>query len=760
MNWNRPPAKNTGFAPKKQFSLKASKGNPESTNRLPKPNSVFATVDNAEYRPSLRFTAGGPSEPQPTADSPLNSPTTSPTSAAGQKLAADSALSPTSNQASHEAGDSDEADPLDAFMAGIDKQVHQEAQTLHTKFKTPLETLENDDPMDAYLDHLKKRDAAAEEANLDHSQSVMDAGNRGALSEHGDSNPLLFKKEIVPLSQIDHAAIDYLDIEKCFYIEHDDIAKLSDQEVCDFRRQWNIHVSGASVPKPCLSFGHFGFDEDLMGRIAACGYTEPTAIQKQAIPVAMAGRDIIGIAKTGSGKTAAFVLPMLVHLMDQPELKRGEGPIGLVLAPTRELAHQIHREAKRFAQACGAHVAVVYGGMSKTDQFKELRGQSVDILVATPGRLIDLVKMKATNLHRVSYLVLDEADRMFDLGFEPQVRSVCDRVRPDRQTLLFSATFPRKIERLALQVTSNDAVRVNIGHVGEANTDVTQKFHVVTSETAKWDWLEAHVAGLCAQGSVLIFISRVGQADILADNLTILGWPCGALHGNMLQGDRDRVLREFKSGKTTLLAATDVAARGLDIKTIKTVLNFDVARDIDSHVHRIGRTGRAGEKGTAITLLMPQESRMAGDLVRQLELVGEAVPPELYQLAMNNARFRQSRDRLRSSLHGNRLHRGRGPGQGRGRGRGRGSTYHQRLLENPGLSTLTAGAQLSGDRRGLGSQAAYGFNSTPHRKRPSTTAFQGSRMSFVPAQQSAATDASLSSPNHRKPKRPKGHEGE
>ncbi|KAJ1969749.1 hypothetical protein H4R35_006058 [Dimargaris xerosporica] len=524
MNWNRPPPKKMGFAPKMQFSFKSSNGKAETNSRLPKPNSAFADAENDEYRPSLRFPAIATAESQPVTGSLLEPPTTDSTSAAGKQLGADNAVSPAASQASRDAGDSDDADPLDAFMADIDKQVHQEAQTLHTQSKPPLETLENDDPMDAYLDHLKKRDAAAEEANLEHSQPAMAAGKRGPLDEHGDTQ--LFKKEIVPLSQIDHSTIDYLDIEKCFYTEHDDIAKLSDQEVRSFRQQWNIHVSGASVPKPCLSFGHFGFDENLINCIAACGYTEPTAIQKQAIPVALSGRDIIGIAKTGSGKTAAFVLPMLVHLMDQPELKRGEGPIGLVLAPTRELAHQIHREAKRFSQAYGAHVAVVYGGMSKTDQFKELRGQSVDILVATPGRLIDLVKMKATNLHRVSYLVLDEADRMFDLGFEPQVRSVCDRVRPDRQTLLFSATFPRKIERLALQVTSSDAVRVNIGHVGEANTDVTQRFHVLNNETAKWDWLEAHVASLCAQGSVLIFISRVGQADILAENLSILGWPC------------------------------------------------------------------------------------------------------------------------------------------------------------------------------------------------------------------------------------------
>lgn len=177
-----------------------------------------------------------------------------------------------------------------------------------------------------------------------------------------------------------------------------------------------MRVSGADVAKPCISFAHFGFEEALMEMIRRAGYSEPSGIQRQAMPVALSGRDIIGIAKTGSGKTAAFLLPMIVHIMDQDELEKGDGPIGVVLAPTRELADQIYSEAKRFAKAYALRVAVVYGGASKQDQFKALRA-GVEILVATPGRLIDMIKMKATNFRRTSFLVLDEADRVFDLGF-------------------------------------------------------------------------------------------------------------------------------------------------------------------------------------------------------------------------------------------------------------------------------------------------------------------------------------------------------
>ncbi|KAJ1650619.1 hypothetical protein IWQ61_008626 [Dispira simplex] len=441
------------------------------------------------------------------------------------------------------------------------------------------------------------------------------------------------KKDVEPLSAVDHSTITYLPIEKRFYTEHPEVSAMGTAQLQSLRQTSRIQVWGANVPKPGTAFYHFGFDQTLLDSLTRCGYQEPTPIQQQAIPVALSGRDIIGIAKTGSGKTAAFLLPMLVHLMDQEELKKGEGPVGLVLAPTRELAQQIQNEARKLAKGYGITVMAVYGGTSKMDQFKLLRYGTVDIVVGTPGRLIDLVRMKATNLCRVSYLVLDEADRMFDLGFEPQVRSICDRVRPDRQTLLFSATFPSKIERLALQVAT-DPVRITIGKVGEASADITQSFHIFTNGTAKWDWILQQMPTLCIEGSVLVFAGQMGTVEKLAELLAESHIPCAALHGNLLQSERNRVLRDFRSGQIAVLVATDVAARGLDIAMVRTVINFEVARDIDSHIHRIGRTGRAGHQGTAITLLTPKDNHMAGFFVRHLELAGQTVPQTLMDLAL------------------------------------------------------------------------------------------------------------------------------
>ncbi|KAI8048892.1 P-loop containing nucleoside triphosphate hydrolase protein [Syncephalis plumigaleata] len=489
---------------------------------------------------------------------------------------------------------------------------------------------------------------------------AMDLQQNFVSEEDAERMAANHRKEIVPLPTPDHSSIDYLEFEKCFYTEHEDIEKLTPAQVNQLRRELDMRVTGPDVPKPCVSFAHFGFDEQLLDTIGKAGYTTPTGIQQQSVPAALAGRDLISIAKTGSGKTAAFLWPMLVHIMDQPELEKSGGPIGLILAPTRELVAQIYAEAKKFAKCYNLRVAVAYGGASKMEQFKELRA-GVEILVATPGRLIDLVKMKATNLRRVTFLVLDEADRMFDLGFEPQVRSICNNIRPDRQTLLFSATFKPKVEYLAREVTS-DPVRITVGTIGQANEDVTQQVHILPDDSFKWDWVVSRLLGFSVEGSVLVFVARMGAVDILTQNLRDTGYDCGALHGDMPQFERDRVLRDFKKNKFSILIATDVAARGLDIKSVRTVINYDVARDIDSHVHRIGRTGRAGEKGTAYTLITSKEDKFAGDLVRNLEASNQPVPPELLSLAMQNRRFRDAR----------RFGGGGGGRRGRGRGRGHG----------------------------------------------------------------------------------------
>ncbi|KAG0260917.1 ATP-dependent RNA helicase ddx42 [Actinomortierella ambigua] len=567
-------------------------------------------------------------------------------------------------------GDDEEDDPLDAFMAGIDNQVKEEAAK-PSEDKIRRDYIEEEDNVESYMSHMKKKGIAVgtgapskhRDEDVDSDEEVYataravdqaiggmyDSDDNGAPEPTG-------KKEITPLPPKDHSKEDYLEIEKDFYVEHEDIAKLDNAQVALIRKDLDMKVSGINVAKPCVSFAHFGFDEELMETIRKAGYFEPSGIQKQAIPVALSGRDIIGLAKTGSGKTAAFLLPMIVHIMDQAELEKGDGPIGIVLAPTRELADQIYSEAKRFARAYDLRVAVVYGGASKQDQFKTLRA-GVEIVVATPGRLIDMIKMKATNFRRTSFLVLDEADRVLDLGFEPQVRSICDNIRPDRQMLLFSATFQKRVERLA-RGALQDPIRIAIGNVGQINSDVTQIIEVLKDDSFKWNWLLDRLDGFVAQGSLLIFVSRKAGVIELTENLKTMGIQCECLHGDMLQQERDKAVHQFKLRQFPTLIATDVAARGLDIKSIRTVVNYDVARDIDSHVHRVGRTGRAGEKGTAYTLITDKDDRFAGELVRNLEEFDQPVPQELLRVAMQNGRFRKSRQFMES----------RGGGRGRGGG--------------------------------------------------------------------------------------------
>lgn len=408
---------------------------------------------------------------------------------------------------------------------------------------------------------------------------------------------------------------------------------MDEQEVADYRKSLAIRVSGFDVPRPVKTFEDCGFSVELMKAISKQAYEKPTTIQCQALPIVLSGRDIIGIAKTGSGKTAAFILPMIVHIMDQPELAKEEGPIGVVCAPTRELAHQIFLEAKKFSKSNGIRVSAVYGGMSKLEQFKELKA-GCEIVVATPGRLIDMLKMKALTMQRATYLVLDEADRMFDLGFEPQIRSIVGQIRPDRQTLLFSATMPRKVEKLAREILS-DPIRVTVGEVGMANEDIAQVVQVIPSDADKLPWLLEKLPGLIDDGDVLVFASKKATVDELESQVAQKGFKVASLHGDKDQASRMEILQQFKSGTYHVLIATDVAARGLDIKSIKSVVNFDIAKDMDMHVHRIGRTGRAGDKdGTAYTLITQKEARFAGELVNSLIAAGQNVSVELMDLAM------------------------------------------------------------------------------------------------------------------------------
>ncbi|EEY61994.1 DEAD/DEAH box RNA helicase, putative [Phytophthora infestans T30-4] len=454
------------------------------------------------------------------------------------------------------------------------------------------------------------------------------------------------KKVMEVLTPIDHSTVTYEPFRKSFYSAHSETCALKAQEVANLRSELDVRVDGVDVPAPVRSFMHLGLDRKMLQTLMKLGLEAPTAIQTQAFPVALSGRDLIGIAKTGSGKTLAFTLPMVRHVMDQRELQRGEGPIALVLAPTRELAHQTYVQAKKFLAVYGASCAAIYGGAGKWEQVQALK-KGVEVVVATPGRLIEMIRKKAAPMNRVTFVVLDEADRMFEMGFEPQLRSVMGQVRPDRQILMFSATFRRRIETLALDVLTNP-VKLTVGQIGQANEDIRQIAVVLPGHGAKWPWLMSKIRSLVDEGRLLIFAGSKAGCEELAKNLAVAfpAAPALCLHGDKTQQERAEALTKFKHGACRVLVATDVAARGLDVKDVKNVVNFDVAKSIDTHVHRIGRTGRMGlegfEPGTAYTLVTRNESQFAAQLVYNMDVSGQSVSAELLALARKDSRFQQS----------------------------------------------------------------------------------------------------------------------
>ncbi|KAL7191899.1 hypothetical protein ACSBR2_023887 [Camellia fascicularis] len=419
--------------------------------------------------------------------------------------------------------------------------------------------------------------------------------------------------------------------EKNFYIESPSVRAMSEQDVMLYRARRDITVEGLDVPKPIRIFGEANFPDYCLEVIARLGFVEPTPIQSQGWPMALKGRDLIGIAETGSGKTLAYLIPALVHVSAQPPLVKGEGPIVLVLAPTRELAVQIQEETVKFGSRANIRTTCIYGGAPKGPQIRDLQ-RGVEIVIATPGRLIDMLEAQHTNLKRVTYLVLDEADRMLDMGFEPQIRKIVAQIRPDRQTLYWSATWPKEVETLARQFLRNP-YKVIIGSPYlKANQSINQVIEVVT-EVEKYNRLIRLLKEVMDGNRILIFMETKKGCDQVTRQLRMDGWPALSIHGDKNQAERDWVLAEFKSGRSLIMTATDVAARGLDVKDIKCVVNYDFPSSLEDYVHRIGRTGRAGAKGTAFTLFTHSNAKFARDLIKILQEAGQIVPPTLAALA-------------------------------------------------------------------------------------------------------------------------------
>jgi len=438
------------------------------------------------------------------------------------------------------------------------------------------------------------------------------------------------------LNQINFSNEQLIPFEKDFYIEHPDVTRRSEEDAQAWRASKQIVIVGQGLPKPCLTFEEASMPEYVLGEVLKCGFDKPTPIQSQGWPMALKGKNMVGISATGSGKTLAFLLPAMIHINAQQYLKPGEGPIVLVLAPTRELAVQIKEECDKFGASSEIKNTVVYGGVPKSRQIKALR-EGVEIVIATPGRLIDHLEQGNTNLKRVTYLVLDEADRMLDMGFEPQLRKICSQIRPDRQVLMWSATWPKEVQNLARDYL-HDYYQVTVGSLDLAgNKDVTQMIDVCTDLDKYRNLLKYLKENLSTKDRVLVFVETKKGCDMLTRSLRMDGFQARAMHGDKSQEERDWVLQQFKSCQATLLVATDVAARGLDVDDIKMVVNFDMANDTETYIHRIGRTGRAGKKGFAVSFFVPEKNgRMARDLIEILSRTNQVIPPELQQAAMNN----------------------------------------------------------------------------------------------------------------------------
>ena len=340
---------------------------------------------------------------------------------------------------------------------------------------------------------------------------------------------------------------------------------------------------------------------------------------------------MIALAETGSGKTLAYLLPAIVHVNAQPILESGEGPIALVLAPTRELACQIELEVAKYAASSELKHTCVYGGVPKGPQVKALRSGRSEICVATPGRLLDFLDGGQTNLRRTTFVVLDEADRMLDMGFEPQIRRIVQQTRPDRQTLLFTATWPVEVREAAREFVRNDPVEVRVGGTGDgllASKNVEQIVHVMGPDE-KYDALVSTLEKEMDGSQLLVFVETKANVDALTRRLRVEGWPALGLHGAKEQKERDWVLKEFREGKSPIMLATDVASRGLDVDGIKLVVNYDFPKNVEEYVHRIGRTGRAGRAGKAHTFFTLNDGKLARELVEVLRSTGQKVPDAL-----------------------------------------------------------------------------------------------------------------------------------
>lgn len=416
-----------------------------------------------------------------------------------------------------------------------------------------------------------------------------------------------------------------------------------------WREKTEVIVEGEQIPPPILSFQNANLPGGFLRKFVELGFSEPTPIQAQGWPMVLSGRDVVGIAETGSGKTLAFILPGIIHIQGQPMLNPYQGrtsPVALVVAPTRELAIQIETETKKFAYALGVTVCCVYGGAPRRRQEKSLRA-GMQFLIATPGRLLDFLERGNFSLKTCSYCVFDEADRMLDMGFEPQIRALMSQVRPDRQMLMWSATWPKEVRALARDFLAPNRLFLKIGDENKAAETVTQKIEVMQRIHKGRRITEILQQSASSGQKVLVFVATKRMGDQLASDLARQGFRATAIHGDKEQWQREQSLQDFKIGKISVLVATDVASRGIDVKDLAIVLNYDFPQNCEDYIHRVGRTGRAGNLGTAITFFDPRnDAKHSRKLVTLLEKNQQEVPNELRALASNSRNYGRTNSRF------------------------------------------------------------------------------------------------------------------
>ncbi|KAJ4907143.1 DEAD-box ATP-dependent RNA helicase 21 [Raphanus sativus] len=417
-----------------------------------------------------------------------------------------------------------------------------------------------------------------------------------------------------------------------------------------FKEDFDISYKGSKIPPPMRSWGESKLSSEILRAVERAGYKEPRPIQMAAIPLGLQQRDVIGVAKTGSGKTHAFVLPMLDYISRLPpmsEESKTEGPYAVVMAPARELAQQIEKETVRFADSLGFRVTCLVGGQSIEEQGLKL-AQGCEIVIATPGRLIDCLERRLVVLNQCNYVVLDEADRMIDMGFEPQVAAVLDampssNLKPDKEeeeleekkvyrtTYMFSATMPPGVERLARKYLRNPVV-VTIGGTagaGEATEGLISQHVIVMKESDKFFRLQKLLDELGDDKTAFVFVNTRIKCHSIAKNLDRAGYRVTTLHGGKSQEQREISLEGFRAKRYNVLVATDVVGRGIDIQDLSHVINYDMPKPIQMYTHRIGRTGRAGKSGVATTFLTLCDTDVFYDLKQILVQSNSAVPPEL-----------------------------------------------------------------------------------------------------------------------------------